>query len=112
LRTLVAGMLTTAFLVPLGLMLSSLTPRKTYAAVGTFMTVLVLQVIAGIFERSDPNWALLGPGNVLQYCYNVIFEQALPDGINTLLLLGAVLVMFVPPSLLVYDRVRRKGVGK
>jgi hypothetical protein len=49
---------------------------------------------------------------VLQYCYNVIFEQALPDGINTLLLLGAVLVLFVPPSLLVYDRVRRKGVGK
>lgn len=112
LRTLIAGILTTAFLVPLGLMLSSLTPRKTYAAVGTFMTVLVLQVVAGIFERSDPNWALLGPENVLFYCYNVIFEQALPDGVSTPLLLFALMVMLVPPSLSVYDRIRRKGVGK
>jgi len=47
---------------PLGLMLSSLTTRKTYAAVGTFMAVFVLQVIAGIFQRYDPNWALLGRG--------------------------------------------------
>ena len=40
-RTLIASVLATAFLVPLGLMLSSLTTRKTYAAVGTFMVVVV-----------------------------------------------------------------------
>jgi ABC-type transport system involved in multi-copper enzyme maturation permease subunit len=111
-RTLIAGILATAFLVPLGLMLSSLTSRKTYAAVGTFMVVIVLQVIAGIFERFDPNWALLGPENVLFYCYDAIFEQAMPAGINTLLLFVVLLMIIVPPSFLVYDRVRRKGVGK
>ena len=111
-RTLLASVLATAFLVPLGLMLSSLTTRKTYAAVGTFMLVVVLQVIAGIFERFDANWALLGPENVLFYCYDVIFEQALPAGINTLLLSGALLVMLVPLSILVFDRIKRKGVGR
>ena len=111
-RTLVAAVLATAFLVPLGLMLSSLTTRKTYAAVGTFMVVVVLQVIAGIFTRFDANWAMLGPENMLFYCYNVIFDQPLPDGINTLLLLMALLVMisYRLPAL-VFDRVRRKGVG-
>lgn len=111
-RTLVASVLATVFLVPLGLMLSSLTTRKTYAAVGTFMVVIVLQVIAGIFERSDANWALIGPQNVLFYCYDVIFDQAMPAGINTVLLSIALLIITVPSSMLAYDRVRRKGVGK
>ncbi len=111
-RTLVASVLATAFLVPLGLMLSSLTNRKTYAAVGTFMVVFVLQIVAGIFQRFDPNWALLGPENVLFYCYDVIFDQALPAGINTVGLSVVLLMILIPPTLLVYDRVRRKGVGK
>jgi hypothetical protein len=111
-RTMVAGILATVFLVPLGLMLSSLTTRKTYAAVGTFMVVFVLQVIAGIFEGFDANWALLGPENVLFYCYDVIFDQALPASLNTVMLFAALLVMIVPPTVLVFDRVRRKGVGK
>ena len=111
-RGLLASVLLTVFLVPLGLMISSLTSRKTYAAVGTFMVVFVLQVIAGIFQRFDPNWVLLGPGNILVYCYDVLFDQAIPDGINTVLLLAALIVMIVPPAMLVYDRVRRKGVGK
>jgi ABC-type transport system involved in multi-copper enzyme maturation permease subunit len=111
-RTLIAAVLATAFLVPLGLTLSSLTTRKTYAAVGTFMVVVVLQVIAGIFERFDANWTLLGPENVLFYCYNVIFDQPLPEGVNTILLLAALLVLIVPTSLFVFDRLRRKGVGK
>jgi hypothetical protein len=109
---MVAGILATVFLVPLGLMLSSLTTRKTYAAVGTFMVVFVLQVIAGIFEGFDANWALLGPENVLFYCYDVIFDQALPASLNTVMLFAALLVMIVPPTVLVFDRVRRKGVGK
>lgn len=111
-RTLVASALATVFLVPLGLMLSSLTTRKTYAAVGTFMVVIVLQVIAGIFGSYDVNWSLLGPQNVLFYSYDVIFDQALPAGINTLLLFAALLMMIIPPTLLAFDRVRRKGVGK
>lgn len=111
-RTLIASVLATAFLVPLGLMLSSLTTRKTYAAVGTFMVVVILQVIAGIFETYDANWSLLGPENVLFYCYDVIFDQALPAGINTIVLLVALPVMIFPFSFLAFDRVRRKGVGK
>ncbi|HEY3420050.1 MAG TPA: ABC transporter permease subunit [Methanomassiliicoccales archaeon] len=111
-RTLIASIVATIFLVPLGLMISSLTTRKTYAAVGTFMVVFVLQVIAGIFERFDPNWTLLGPENILFYCYDVIFDQAMPSGINTVLLAMALLVVIVPPSMVVFDRVRRKGVGK
>jgi ABC-type transport system involved in multi-copper enzyme maturation permease subunit len=111
-RTLVASTLATAFMVPLGLMLSSLTTRKTYAAVGTFMVAMVLQVIAGIFSSYDANWSLLGPENVLFYCYDFIFDQALPAGINTMALLVALLVMILPPAFLAFDRVRRKGVGK
>ena len=110
--TVVGSILATVFLVPLGLMISSLTTRKTYAAVGTFMAVYVLQLIATIFERYDPNWTLLGPQNVLFYCYDVLFDQALPAGINTSALFLALLVIIVPPVFLVYDRVRRKGVGK
>ena len=111
-RSLLASVLLTVFLVPLGLMISSLTARKTYAAVGTFMVVFVLQVIADIFQRFDPNWALLGPQNILVCCYDVLFEQTIPAGINMALLLVALVVMIVPPTLLVFDRVRRKGVGK
>jgi ABC-type transport system involved in multi-copper enzyme maturation permease subunit len=110
-RALVASILATLFLVPLGLMLSSLTTRKTYAAVGTFMVIVVLQVIAGIFQSYDANWALLGPENILFYCYDAIFDQALPAGINTVALFIALLIMIITPTLLVYDRVRRKGVG-
>lgn len=110
--TILGSILATVFLVPLGLMISSLTTRKTYAAVGTFMAVYVLQLIATIFERYDPNWTLLGPQNVLFYCYDVLFDQALPAGINTSALFLALLVIIVPPVFLVYDRVRRKGVGK
>jgi len=111
-RTLVASALATAFLVPLGLMVSSLTTRKTYAAVGTFMVVIVLQVIAGIFERFDANWALLGPENVLFYCYNIIFDQAMPAGINTVLLSLALLAIIIPPTVLVFERIRGREVGR
>ena len=111
-RTLVASILLTVFMVPLGLMLSSLTSRKTYAAVGTFMVAYVLQLIAGIFQSYDPNWALLGPQNVLFYCYDVLFDQALPSGISAVLLIVPVFVLTVPPTLLVFNRVTRKGVGK
>jgi ABC-type transport system involved in multi-copper enzyme maturation permease subunit len=111
-RTLLASLLATIFLLPLGLMVSSLTTKKTYAAVGTFMVIFVLQVISGIFSGYDVNWNLLGPQNVLFYCYDVIFDQALPAGLNIALLFLVMMVMIVPPALMAYDRVRRKGVGK
>jgi hypothetical protein len=111
-RTLIASVLATVILVPLGLMFSSLTTRKTYAAVGAFMVVFLLQVIAGIFERFDANWALVGPENVLFFCYDIVFDQAMPSGIDGVLLSISLLILVIPPSIFVFDRVRRKGVGK
>lgn len=111
-QTVLAGLLTTIFFVPIGMMLSSLTTKRTYAAVGIFMFFFVLTVISGIFSGIDQNWELLGPGNVLNYSYDVIYGLDLPEGVSSVLLVVMIAVIIVPPMLIVYYRILRKGVGK
>jgi ABC-type transport system involved in multi-copper enzyme maturation permease subunit len=112
LETVLAGILATVFLIPIGMMISSLTRRRTYAAVGTFMFVFVLGLVAGIFSQFDPNWQLLDPGNVLFFSFDVIFGVSLPEDIDAWLLLAMGLVFTVPPMAFAYYQVLRKGVGK
>lgn len=110
--TVIAGALASVYLIPVALMISSLTKRRTYAAVGAFMSVFVLGIIAGIFLRFDANWALLAPQNVLSYCYDVIYGLGLPSGVDGYLLAIVVVAFTVLPLLFAYYQVLRKGVGK
>lgn len=111
-QTLIASAWSTIFMVPIGLMISSLTPRKTYAAVGTFMTFFLLMLIGGILSSFDQNWSLIDPTFVLSRSYEVIFGLDMMSGINGGLLALAIGMMLVPPSLFVYWRIMAKGVGK
>jgi len=112
LETVVAGTWATFFLIPIGLMLSSITSRRTYAAVGTFMVFFVLGIISGIFVQFDSDWQLLDPGSVLAMSMDVIFGLGLPVGVETWLFGAAVFAFTIPPLALVYWRIVRKGVGK
>ncbi|MDD1755509.1 MAG: ABC transporter permease [Methanomassiliicoccales archaeon] len=112
LETVVAGIWATFFLIPIGLMVSSLTSRRTYAAVGTFMALFVLGIISGIFVQFDANWQLLDPGSVLAMSMNVIFGLGLPEQVDTWLFGAAIFAFTIPPLILVYWRILRKGVGK
>jgi ABC-type transport system involved in multi-copper enzyme maturation permease subunit len=111
-RTLVAGLLTTVFFVPIGMMLSSFTTKRTYAAVGIFMFFFTLTIVSGIFSETNINWNLLGPGNVLAYSYDIIFGVQLPEGLSSVGLAIIMFVIMVPPLFITYYRIVRKGVGK
>jgi hypothetical protein len=111
-RTLVAGLLTTVFFVPIGIMISSFTTKRTYAAVGIFMFFFTLTIVSGIFADTNINWNLLGPGNVLYYTYDVIYGIDLPEGLSSIGLALILVIIMVPPSFITYYRIVRKGVGK
>jgi ABC-type transport system involved in multi-copper enzyme maturation permease subunit len=111
-QTIAAGLWTAVFLLPLGLMMSSLTGRKTYAAVGTFMAAFVLEIIGSIFTEFDPNWHLISPFGVMYNSCLAIFGQDLSPGIDPVLLAVMAFVFTVPPALIAYYRIYRKGVGK
>jgi len=111
-ETVLAGLWGTLFLIPVGIMISCLTKRRTYAAAGTFMVVFVLGIISGMFSRFDPNWQLLSPGNVLSLSFNVIYGLGLPADIDPGLLTMVAVIFIVPPLAFTYLQVLRKGVGK
>jgi ABC-type transport system involved in multi-copper enzyme maturation permease subunit len=111
-ETVLAGLWGTIFLIPIGLMLSCFTKRRTYAAAGTFMVVFVLGIISGIFAGFDPNWRLLDPGSVLSLSFDAIYGQGLPADIDPLLLAVVALAFTVLPLAFAYFQVLRKGVGK
>lgn len=111
-ETFIAGLWATFFLVPIGVLISSLTRRRTYAAAGTFMVVFVLGIISGIFTQFDANWQLLAPGNVLSLSFDAIFGLGLPSEIDPWLLLIVALSFTVLPLTVAYYQVVRKGVGK
>jgi ABC-type transport system involved in multi-copper enzyme maturation permease subunit len=111
-QTFLAGLWTALFLVPIGLMMSSLTNKKTYAGVGTFMFFFVLMIVASILSQMTNDWTLLSPENVLNDTYLVLFGLNLPVGVSSVLLGIMVFVLTVPPIALVYYRIMRKGVGK
>ena len=111
-RTIIAAVLTTIFFVPVGVMLSSFTTKRTYAAVGIFMFFFTMTIVAGIFSESDINWQLLGPGNLLNYWYDIIFSEPLPQGLSLAGMALMTFVLLVPPVIVTYWRILSKGVGK
>jgi len=111
-ETLLAGAFATVFLLPIGLMMSSLTKRRTYAAAGTFMAIFVLGIVAGIFAQYDANWQLLDPGNVLSLTYDLIFGIELPAGIDQGMIPLIAAAMTLVPLFVAYYQIVRKGVGK
>ena len=110
--TILASFVTTFFFIPIGLFISSLTTRKSYAAVGTFMFFFILTIIGGIFTQFDPNWTLINPGSLLFIFYDWLFGFGIPnqvsDGLFAVMFVGFIIV----PLALVYLRVHQKAVGK
>jgi ABC-type transport system involved in multi-copper enzyme maturation permease subunit len=111
-QTIVAGILTTILFVPFGLMMSSFTKRKSYAAVGTFMGLFVLFIISGFFTMFESNWVVVNPAYLLFLSYDVIFGHAITGGISGGLVAASVFCIFVVPLAMVYLRIYLKGVGK
>ena len=93
-------------------LISSLTNRKSYAAVGIFMSFFILTIIGGIFTEFDPNWTLINPGSLLFIFYDWLFGFGIPSLVSE----GLFAVMFsgfiIVPLALVYLRLYMKGVGK
>jgi ABC-type transport system involved in multi-copper enzyme maturation permease subunit len=111
-QTAFAGLWTALFLIPVGLMISTITNKRTYAGVGTFMFFFIMVVIAQMLVTFSIDWAMLSPQQVLDYSYMAIFGQTMDADVNQLLLALMIIVLTVPPIYFVYDRIRRKGVGK
>ncbi len=111
-RTFVAGLWSAVLLVPLGMMISSITSRRTFAGVGTFMAFFTLMIISGIFTEFSRDWTMLSPDALLRYSQTVIFGLRLPSHADPVLMGAAILALTVPPLLLVYHRLRMKGAGR
>lgn len=109
-RTVVAGILATLFFVPYGTMLSSFTKRKSYAAVGTFMSFFVLMIIGNVFADFDSAWKVISPADSLDSAFDWIYGQDVPSYINGV---AAFLALFmIVPTLVLYLRLRMQAVGK
>jgi ABC-type transport system involved in multi-copper enzyme maturation permease subunit len=111
-QTLLAGAWSAAMLVPAGLAVSSLTRKKTYAAVGTFMFFFGMMIVAGIFSGLSQDWSLLNPSEVLYQSHTVLYGLELSDSVNRYLLGAMAFLLTVPPMALVYYRIMRKEAGK
>jgi len=110
--TIVACLVATFYFLPFGLLISSLTDRKSYAAVATFMAVFVLTIIGQIFTEFDSNWILVNPAGLLNIFFDWLYGFGIPSDING----GAFSVLFIGfifiPLVLLYFRIRLKAVGK
>jgi ABC-type transport system involved in multi-copper enzyme maturation permease subunit len=110
--TFIAGLLTTFIFVPYGILISSFTKRKAYAAIGIFMSFFVLIIIGNIFANFDKNWVLLDPTRVLYYSFDVLYGYSIPEGISEAILGVVLTCILVIPLVILYLRIHRKGVGK
>jgi len=111
-RTVVAGALATVFFVPYGLMISSFTKRKSYAAVGTFMSFFVMTIVAEIFAEFDDAWRIISPAESITFSFSWIFGVEMPSYVNGWALLCFIVALVAIPAVVVYLRVRRQVVGK
>lgn len=109
--TILAGIFTSFIFVPYAVLLSSLTERKAYSGIGTFMTFFVLTIVSDIFSTFDTNWKVISPGNLLHYSYDIIYGTGLPDDINTALFTSAIISLTILPLLVLFYRVHLKEVG-
>lgn len=110
--TVLSGLFAALFLVPVGMMMSALTSKRTYAGVGTFMFFFILVIISTVLSGFTSDWDMLSPINVLSNAYDVLYGITLPDDVNVALMGAMILALTVPPIYFVYGRIVRKGVGK
>lgn len=110
-RTVVAGAVITVFFVPYGLMMSSFTKRKSYAAVGTFMSFFVLLIVAEIFAEFDPAWRVISPADALSFASGWIFGVETPDYVNWPALAAFMAGFVCAPAVVVYLKLKRQVVG-
>jgi ABC-type transport system involved in multi-copper enzyme maturation permease subunit len=110
-QTVLAGLWTTVFLIPLAVLMSTLTTRKTYAAVGAFVLFFVLGIIADFLSRFDANWALLSPQALLFHAYEGIYGLKLSAGADAASQILVSAAFVVLPTLLAYYLIHRREVG-
>lgn len=110
-RSLAAGALLTVFFVPYGMMMSSITNRKSYAAVGTFMSFFVLMIVAQIFSGFDDAWRIISPADSLSFAFGWILDVETPDYVNWGALAGFLAGFMVVPAAFVYMKLRKQVVG-
>jgi len=111
-KTVLIGALVTLFFVPFGLMISSFTKRKSYAAVGTFMSFFVLAIVAGIFTGFTRSWVVISPIDSLSILFRWFLEGYVPDYVNEGALLTIVAALIVVPAAVLYFRLTRQVVGR
>jgi len=111
-KTALVGALVTLFFVPFGLMISTFTKRKSYAAVGTFMSFFVLAIVSGIFSDLDKGWRIISPIDSLSILFRWFFEGDVPSYVNERALVVIVASLIIVPVAIVYFRLTRQVVGK
>jgi ABC-type transport system involved in multi-copper enzyme maturation permease subunit len=110
--TVAAGALATVLFVPFGLMISSITRRRSYAAVGTFMSFFVLTIISGLFFDFDSVWSVVSPTGSLSSAVGWMYGQDLPTGISGGALFAIIASWTIFPTVVLYWRVHRQAVGR
>jgi ABC-type transport system involved in multi-copper enzyme maturation permease subunit len=110
--TVLSGFVCTIFLIPLALMMSSLTNRKSFAAVGTFMVFIILTIIGNIFSEFDRNWRLLDPSSLIAYFNDWIYGQGIPFDVSGWLAAAVFSAFLIIPLAIIYLRLHLKEVGK
>lgn len=110
--TILAGILYSIVLTGFGLMISSLTGKKSYAGGGTFISFIITIPIGEIFSNFDTNWLLVNPENLFNYTLKTIYGKNIPEEINSTLL-GIIMIALISlPIILTFYRVHYKAVGK
>jgi ABC-type transport system involved in multi-copper enzyme maturation permease subunit len=110
--TILAGVFVTLFFVPYGLMMSSLTRRRSYAAVGTFMSFFVLTIISSAFSEFDRAWRVISPADSLSFAVDWIYGQDLPSFVSGGALFAVLASFMVVPTIVLYWVVQRQAVGR
>ncbi|MFP4001463.1 MAG: ABC transporter permease [Thermoplasmata archaeon] len=110
--TFLAGLFTSFVFLPYALLISSLTERKAYSGIGTFTTFFVLTIGSEFFSTFDSNWRLLGPSNLLNYSYDLIYGSGLPSDIDGALYSVAIAAMILIPLAFTLHRLYSKEVGR
>jgi hypothetical protein len=111
-KTALVGALVTIFFVPFGMMISCFTKRKSYAAVGTFMSFFVLVVVASLFSEFSRGWRVISPIDGLTYLFSWFFGEPVPSYIDKGALGLIVASLVIVPAIVVYYRLTRQVVGK
>ena len=110
-RTVAAAAVATVLFVPYGLLMSSLTKRRSYAAVGTFMSFFALTIVSQIFSEFDRAWEAISPMDSLGYAYAWIFGVELPGDMSGWVVLTFLAGLVAVPSAVVYLKLKNHVVG-